>query len=165
MLTSALSRIPANDTTAAHDPEAVIRHRGEHSDHRRTSAEIAACLRADIKAAQKAGGLPTMKVSITSDRYSMGQSVTVVIRAASFPVLNPARVAWENAGEPGAAVDAPHWHTPRARQVESRIEAMAAEYVRSETHYASDLHNCNCYITVRYDSDITNAERAAINAK
>ena len=157
-----LTTRPANDCTP--DPEAVIRHRGEHAGRFRRSSEIAAAIRADIKQAMRDGGLPQMKVSITSERYSMGQSVTVTIRQAPFAVLNPARVAWEKAGEPGSHADAPHWHTARARQIEARIEAIAAEYVRSETHGPSDLYNCNCFVSVGYDSDITRAERAALLA-
>lgn len=163
MLTSALPTAAANDTTPAAPPAGtVVRHRGEHSGSRRTSAEIARCLRADIRDAQKAGGLPAFKASITSDRYSMGQSVTVRITAASFRVLNPARVQWERENPNGLYAEAPARHTPRACQVLARLEALAAEYIRSETESASDLHNTNCHLSVGYDSDLENAERAAL---
>jgi hypothetical protein len=148
----------ANDTTA--DPEAVIRHRGEHADSSLTSAQIAAFLRADIKAAMKAGGLPTMKVSVTAKSYSMGQSVTVRIVSAPFAVMSPAWVFEVEKSTYGQS-DLPR-HTPRAMQVRDRIEAMAAEYVRSDFHGPSDLHNCNCYMHVNYDHDLETSERAAV---
>lgn len=45
-----------------------------------TAADVAKQVRADIKAAQKAGDLPAMmKVSVTSESYSMGQSVDVKV--------------------------------------------------------------------------------------
>lgn len=152
MLTSALPTTPANDTTpAAPRAGTVTYHRGEHARGSLTSAQIAAFIRADIKAAQKSGGLPAMKVSIRSERYSMGQSVTVRVSEPSFEVLNPARAEWERANPNGLFRDAPDRYTPRARQILGRLEAIAAEYVRSETESASDLHNTNCHMSIGYD--------------
>lgn len=155
-----LTGTPANDTTP--DPEATVYHRGEHADGGLTSAQIAAFIRADIKAAMAAGGLPKMKVSIRSERYSMGQSVNIVITSAPFVVLNEERVRWEAANPYENSRD--YILSPRARQVEARIEAIAAEYVRSETHSPSDLHNTNCFVSVRYDSDLFTRDREAILA-
>lgn len=163
MLTSLLPTTPANDTTPALDSEAVTRHRGSLCDTVRTSADLAAALRADVKRAMKLGGLPQMKVSITAKSYSMGQSVTVSIQAAPFGVLNPERVRHDAATD--YAPCAFDRLTPRAAQIQARIETMAAEYTRSETHSQSDYCNANCFVTVKYDSDLTNAERAAILAQ
>lgn len=164
MLTSALVNVPANDTTPAPAPAGTVtRHRGEHADSSLTSAQIAAFIRADIKAAQKAGGLPAMKVSIRARSFSMGQSVDITITAASFPVLNPARVR-EVAADRFGDSDLPR-HTPRADQIQKRIEAIGAEYIRSETEGVSDYHNTNCFLSVRYAYDLEESERAAILAE
>jgi hypothetical protein len=61
------------------------------------TAEIAKLIRNDIKAAVKAGKLPTgIKVSVTTDTYSMGSSIRVSVRElpAGYPLHNPARIAY-----------------------------------------------------------------------
>lgn len=165
MLTSLLSTTPANDTTPSPVTPAgtVERHRGEHADSSLTAAQIAAFLRADVKAAIKAGGLPPIKVSIRARSFSMGQAVDVTITAAPFPVLNPARVFAVAADRFGDS-DLPR-HTPRADQIQARLEALGAEYIRSDTEHASDYHNTNCFLSVRYAYDLEESEREAILAQ
>lgn len=165
MLTSALVNVPANDTTPVPAPAGtVVRHRGEHASVRRTAAEIAKCLRADFKAAIADKGLPAMKFSITSERYSMGQSVTVRVTAAPFGVLNPERVRFDEATRYMRSSDLSRY-TPRAMQILARLEAIAAEYVRSETESASDYCNTNCHMDIGFAGALENAERAAILAQ
>lgn len=158
MMTTALQMKPVNDTT----PAPVTRHRGEHANSSLTSAQIAAFIRSDLKDAMKAGGLPTMKVSVTARSYSMGQSVTVRIVTVPFAILNPDRVR-EVAADRFGDSDLPRL-TPRASQILARIEAIMAEYTRSDTDSHSDLYNTNCHMDVKFDHDTMESERTAILA-
>jgi len=50
--------------------------------------EIAKQLRKEIKAGVKAGDLPKCKYSVRTSRYSMGQSLNVLVSETPFPVNN-----------------------------------------------------------------------------
>lgn len=141
----------------------VVRHRGEHAGEWRDAAEIAKDLRADYAAAMKAKGLPTMKLSVTISKYAGGQSISVVVKTAPFPVVNP---DWVRAYDldPNVRGGTAYRYTPRAQQVLARLEAMAQEYIRSETDSQSDYGHANVYVTVRYDYALEDREKAALRA-
>ena len=89
-------RHPAAATPAAHERDRVRVLHEKHlaqptpkAPELRDTAQIAARIREDIKAAVKSGALPRAKYSVTTDKYSMGSSITVVASGLSFPVLNP----------------------------------------------------------------------------
>jgi hypothetical protein len=148
---------------APRSTDPVVRHRGEHAGEWRDAAEIAKDLRSDYAAAIKAKGLPPMKLSVTISKYAGGQSISVVVKTASFPVVNPDWVR-AYALDPNARGGTAYRYTPRAQQVLARLEAMAQEYIRSETDSLSDYSNANVYVTVRYDQALEDGEKAALRA-
>ena len=54
------------------------------------TAALAKLIRQDIQTALAAGDLPRAKYSVTTDKYSMGSSITVVATKLPFSVLNEA---------------------------------------------------------------------------
>ena len=87
------------------------------------TAQIAARIRADIKAAVRAGDLPHAKYSVTTDKYSMGSSINVVASNLPFPTINPDAFKVER-GANYATFDRAHFRsrfTPQAEEAQRLI--------------------------------------------
>lgn len=88
-------------------------------------AQIAELVRADIKAATKAGELPAgLKLSVRISRYSMGQSLRVEITAAPFEV----RVSREQEDDNRAEGFKFPWLTREAAAVLDTLNAIRSAY-------------------------------------
>lgn len=119
-----------------------------------TSTEVVALIRADIKAAVKAGELPPAKYSVRKDSYSGGWSVR--IRVSDLPFL-------EHDTDHIAAVaeNRSHAHLSAGgnRQnvgvlaVEQRLERIAADYNYDGSDIQTDYFNVRFYCSVSFDSD------------
>jgi len=126
------------------------------------TTQIAALVRADVKAAIANGELPKgIKVGVRSSRYAGGSSITVTINAFPGAVLNPARVYSDAIG---------FWeeqtrllYTLPVRRACRTLEAIVAEYNRDASDSMVDHFDTNFYshIDVRVD---TRAERANLEA-
>jgi hypothetical protein len=125
-----------------------------------SAAEIARRVRREVRDALKQGALPSgLLVSVRSSTYSMGQSVSVTVRAFSGPALNPARVF----------ADELRCHEYRARGLYSAelnaitdaLECMLAAYNRDASDSLTDHWDVHFYggVEVRVD---TAAERVAL---
>lgn len=116
------------------------------------SADIAARIRADIKAAQKAGTVPPgLKISVRKHSYSGGYSIDVRVTALppSFTIYNPDYLRHEKEHERGAFVPfygdrlSPEWKAAKAA-----LEALHGAYNRDNSDSMSD------YFDVRYYGDV-----------
>lgn len=134
--------------------------RGVKFDGSLSAAEVARRVRQEVRDALKQGALPSgLVVSVRSSTYSMGQSVSVTVRAFSGPALNPARVF----------ADELRCHEYRARglysaelnAVTDTLEGMLAAYNRDASDSLSDHWDVHFYgsVDVRVD---TTAERTAL---
>jgi hypothetical protein len=118
----------------------------------RDTAQIAARIREDVKAAVKAGELPRAKYSVTTDKYSMGSSITVVASGLPFPVLNP---------DAFVVIDDANWtvldsryktrFTDRALEVEKKLEAIVDAYHWDRSDPMSDIYNERFARTVKVE--------------
>ena len=108
------------------------------------TAEIAALIRADIKEAVKRGELPkTAKYSVTTDKYSMGSSITVKASALAFPVINPGAYVVEQGANYMTLDRTRHKSrfTPRAQLVLDKLEEIVNAYHWDRSDPMSDVYN------------------------
>ncbi len=118
----------------------------------RDTAQIAARIREDVKAAVKAGELPRAKYSVTTEKYSMGSSITVVASGLPFPVLNP---------DAFVVIDDANWtvldsryktrFTNRALEVEKKLAAIVDAYHWDRSDPMSDIYNERFARTVKVE--------------
>ena len=122
---------------------------GLHYESGMHGAEVAREFRAAFKRAQKFGAFKGVKVSVTSDRFSGGSSVTVRVLAAPFPAVDRGRVAANIRGT-GRHVDA---RADRMRLLVAQLQMLANLWRRDESDSSTDYFNCNCYLSVDVDID------------
>jgi hypothetical protein len=103
--------------------------------------DIAKLLKKEIAAEQKAGRLPSFKVSIRTD-YN---HISIGVKGLRFLVLNPAHLL------PSAAYNEPTY-TPRALAVMEALQKMLAAYNYDGSDIQSDYFNVNFYTYVSIDS-------------
>lgn len=142
------------------------KHFGSKFDRNRSTKDCAVCIRADIKAAIKAGTLPTGKYSVTMKSYSGGSSIDVRISGLPFVVLNRKRVAFD--------VQHPHVHmsngqmsqyTQLGKDVLSIVQKIVGAYNRDESDTMTDYFSVHFYSNVTLDWEWTNAQRKAMEAQ
>lgn len=122
-------------------------------------AAVAKLVRADIKAAVKAGQLTAGDYSVTISRYSMGQSMDVTVKACALTVVNAARVAAEMTGADG--YDYPRY-SDEGKALLSTLEGIMAQYNRSASDSHSDYSNVKFYGDAKFAGALENAQRANI---
>lgn len=114
-------------------------------------AEVAKLVRKDLKAAIKAGQLPTdAKFSVRIDRYSMGQSLDVRVTLLD----RPARVAIDDPrssvhNDPRYVDHPARLATTEAANITSTITAIIAAYNYDDSDHTTD------YYHVRFSADVT----------
>lgn len=131
----------------------------------RDTADIAKAIRADIAKAIKTGALPAaIKVSVKTDRFSMGTSIDVRVREipAGWLVYNPdyvrALVRFEATPEGGA----------KSRDVQSllaALESIAREYQRDNSSSQDDYTDVNFHLSVELDPSVGSEEYKALEKK
>lgn len=132
--------------------------------------EIAVRVRADIKAAIKAGKLPVFKVSVRTDCYSMGCSLDVVVTAvpAGYLVANAAHVAWEMENPHsyfGAAPEAARSNiNARAAKDLETLDAIVRKYHRDDSDMMTDYYSVNFAKRVGFGSDLRRAQEDELRA-
>lgn len=123
------------------------------------TAEIAKRIRADIKRAQADGALPaSLKVSVRTSRFSMGSSIDVTIQSAPVQIHESAFIAHEVATK-GREFYSGNRHTPAARALLEKIEAIGDDYRRTDSDLQSDYYNTNFYLHVKFEWDLEQADR------
>lgn len=133
----------------------VYQHRtGSKYDGYRDVAEISRDVRSDLKAAQKAGYLPPdLRISVRSEKYSMGQAMRLEVKGLSDEDLYQPKsdldMSWERR------------NTAYAREVRDRIEAIAKAYDQTHSESQTDYHHgtYHCFV------ELVDAERAALYAR
>ncbi len=123
----------------------------------RDTAQIAKLIREDIKAAVKKGELPKATYSVRTDKYSMGSSIDVVVSKLPFPVINADAYRVDREAT-YATFDSSRFRsrfTPRAQEVERKLEAIVDAYHWDRSDSMTDYHN------ERFSKDIRLTENAA----
>lgn len=111
---------------------------------------------ADIKAAQKSGELPAMKVSVTSPRHS---AMNVEISATSFAVLSDEYLNDVASGT--VEYNGRIRYSAEATRVIKAIEAIVNAYNFDDSDSMTDYFYCRFYDTVSFADDMEDAERNA----
>jgi len=126
-------------------------------------AVIAKLVRADIKAAIKAGELPAgIKVGVTISRFAGGRSLDAKIKAMPGHVLNPARVKWEADNPHAYPGGAPSRHSAAAKGAVEKIKAIVDAYNYDGSDLMTDYFHVNFYGGVEVDWEFEAADKAAI---
>ena len=143
---------------AAYQPDYSIAY-GNRYDKSLSTTQIAAKVRAEIKAAQKAGKLPKGKIGIRTSYFSGGSSIS--IRAVGFQVLNPERLALD-IREPHVFHEyGPALYTPRAAAMVKSLESLLSAYNFDGSDSMVDYFHVNFYGHVSFDGDATRDEYEA----
>jgi hypothetical protein len=125
---------------------------GSKYDKNLSTTEIAARIRADIKAAQKAGALPSLlKVSVRKRHHN---AIDLVVTECPFMVLNTAP-----RGDRRADI-----YTPRAVELINALDAMADAYNHDGSDIQTDYFDVKFYCSVTFANSVTASEREAIDA-
>jgi hypothetical protein len=136
---------PANEVTRERT-ESTVKAPEVHD-----TAALAKLIREDIKAEVAAKRLPPAKYSVTSDKYSMGSSITVVASKLPFPVLNEAAF---HLSKWGAEFDSDRFrsrYTPEAESLQKKLEAVVGAYHWDRSDPQTDYFHSRFHKDVRLD--------------
>ena len=107
------------------------------------TVQIAKAIREDIKAAVKAKELPKAKYSVTTDKYSMGSSITVVVSRLPFRTINPDAYRVDR-GANWVTFDSARFRsrfTPEAQAVERKLNAIVGAYHWDRSDSSTDYYD------------------------
>lgn len=159
---------PANDVTdtaaafARENARLASRAKvaGAKYDASLSKAEIAARIRADIKAAQKAGDLPAMTVSVRCRTATYSKAIDIRITAWSGPICSTKRVREDMTGA--------YTHTPMysraALALLDSVKAIADAYNYDRSDMQTDYFDVNFYLSVDFSYDLRDASQKATEA-
>jgi hypothetical protein len=136
---------PANEVTRERT-ESTVKAPEVHD-----TAALAKLIREDIKAEVAAQRLPPAKYSVTTDKYSMGSSITVVASKLPFPVLNEAAF---HLSKWGAEFDSDRFrsrYTPEAESLQKKLEAIVGAYHWDRSDPQTDYFHSRFHKDVRLD--------------
>lgn len=123
--------------------------------------EIAKLIRADIKAAVKAGDLPAGKYSVRCRRAT---SIDIDF-AADIDLFNPARLEWDEENPHSPLCLAPlaafHVYSEEARETIATLERIAGDYNYDHSDSMVDYFNCRFYRSVTPAGEWRTARREA----
>ena len=138
------------------------RQYGARYDRTLTTTEIAKRFREDVKAAQAAGDLPLgLKLSVTTKYFSGGSSIHVVVKAvhAGFRLIPE---EWMNRRLTSSSYPTgTSRFTEAAADLLKTLERMLAAYNHDGSDSQTDYFDVRFYGSVRFSSDLEQAELAA----
>lgn len=125
------------------------REYGSKYDRDLDVAEIAKRIRKDLRAAVKAGELPAAKVSVTIDRYSMGQSIRAEIKDVPGEWYSPEFLAWREESDHNDIMprDVERWSND-VRKVGAWLERELWSYNHDGSDVMTDYFDVNFYASV-----------------
>jgi hypothetical protein len=135
---------------------------GSKYDGKLSTTEIAARVRAEVKAAVKSGELPKGKYSIRTEYYSMGSSITISAIVPGLKVYDVARLLADR-DDPHAPATLP-WRSAEATVLVDKLEAMLAAYNHDGSDSRIDHYDVKFAAHVAIDGD-RDAEMALLPPK
>jgi hypothetical protein len=115
------------------------------------TAALAKLIRQDIQAALKAGELPRAKYSVTTEKYSMGSSITVVASKLPFHVLNEAAFYPTKFGPQFDSGRFRTRYSTEAEALQQKLEAIVGAYHWDRSDPMTDYYNERFHKDVRLD--------------
>ena len=134
---------------------------GSKHVERRDITEIAKLVRADIKAAIKAGVLAPVKVSVRIQRGTMSRSLDVYVTEAPEWMLIWDRAYVRHAVETNFAPYRGRRYSASAHATIKRLQAMVNAYNRNDSDIMVDYYNVDFYSTVDFSHDLSIQDREA----
>lgn len=129
--------------------------------------EIAARIRADVKAAQKSGLIPPgVKVSVRMDRFAGGSSIDVHVTAlpAGFRILSDAAASWCKqfpARDWQIPLPVSEQHAPEYLALKETLQRIHSAYNRNNSDSMTDYFDVRYYGDAGYDWQVTDPLRKA----
>lgn len=150
------------------DPNNEVRGEKYETTQRLDIKEIAKLIRADIKAAQKSGELPTgLKTSVRIDRYAGGQSLDIrVTDLGGIPLYS--EIGAKNIKETGSVAGEDHrtpYHetiAPEAKKILETLKTIQGSYNRDNSDVMTDYFDVRFYGRVEVDYDLEREIQAKI---
>ncbi|HEY5243166.1 MAG TPA: hypothetical protein VIJ22_16915, partial [Polyangiaceae bacterium] len=136
---------PANQVTRERT-EKTVKAPDEHD-----TAALAKLIRQDIQAALGAGQLPRGKYSVTTDKYSMGSSITVVASKLPFPVINEAAFTLTKFGPDFDRDRFRSRYTAEAESLQQKLEEIVGAYHWDRSDLMTDYHSSRFHKDIRLD--------------
>jgi hypothetical protein len=131
----------------------------------KSTAEIAKSIRADIKAAIKAGKLPKgIKVSTRIHCYAGGSSIRVEVTELpdGFPVVSRERFAYLRANPRETLFSLPYElrerESPEGLAVLATLNAIVDVYHWDESDISADYFHCNFHRRISISDDLAGAD-------
>lgn len=126
--------------------------------------DIAKLLREEVKTAIKAGTLPAMKLSITTSGY---RSINVTVMEIDTVVMNPERIAKEQAVGPSVHVADCHYpiFNETGKSILDTLRSMVMQYNYDRSDSQSDYFDTNFYCWPNFAGQVTRTQREAIEAE
>jgi hypothetical protein len=121
-------------------------------------AEIAAAIRNDIKEAVKRGELPRAKYSARLQRFSGGKSITITYADAPFDLFSREFLKFDIETKGHRHYDGERY-SPERKQLEEKLEEIAAAYNYDGSDTQTDYFNVNFYLHVNADYDYERRQR------
>lgn len=136
--------------------------RGEKYDRDLDVVAIAKLVRADIKAAIKAGKLPRgTKTSVRTSRFSGGESLTVVIKSVpGARVLSRRRMQLE-LDDPHRSYHLEPLYSKEGKRILGVVENIVKAYNRDDSDIDTDYWSVHFYEDVKFSYEIVSREREA----
>lgn len=102
-------------------------------------ASVAKLVRKDVAKAKRSGLIPAVKLSVKISRYSMGQSLRTVVKAAPFQVHTDEFQAWHALADWRSTP--PTRYTAEAQRVVAVIQGIVDSYNRRDVDSMTDYYN------------------------
>lgn len=123
-------------------------------------SEIAKRVRAEIKAAIKNGQLHNGKYSVTVRRC---ESISILVKEVDLSILNLARIKAEREQGTNFRGDI-QIYTDEARDLISRLKAIANAYNYDNSEIMTDYFDVNFYLNVSFDYSLVSSQHKALEA-
>jgi len=146
-----------NQTKTQSEIKMYERTYGEKHDNGMDIKDIAKAVRQDIKDAQKAKTLPQMKISVTIERYSGGQSLNLNIKEFPIQFINIYRMKLQTENSNVFVGNLPDEHpayelyTPLAKKALETLKSMVGSYNYDGSETMTDYFDVNFYSHIGFD--------------
>ena len=143
---AAVPPLPAANQVTRERTEKTVKAPDVHD-----TAALAKLIRQDIQVALTAGQLPSAKYSVTTEKYSMGSSITVIASKLPFPVLNEKAFRLTKFGPEFERDRFRSRYTAEAQSLQEKLEEIVGAYHWDRSDPMSDIYNERFHKSITLD--------------
>jgi hypothetical protein len=133
---AAVPPLPAANQVTRERTEKTVKAPDVHD-----TAALAKLIRQDIQAALTAGQLPSAKYSVTTEKYSMGSSITLIASKLPFPVLNEKAFRLTKFGAEFESDRFRSRYTAEAQSLQQQLEEIVGAYHWDRSDSMTDYYH------------------------